>query len=119
MMRNGVPERFHTDQGSTFELREFQEFCREWGIMFSDNNAKNPQGNAIAEAHVKKVKHVIMTAKDDDDLAHAMLVMMQTLVAPGQPSPTELHLGGRVCDEMHPEVRKFDACGVNTSNGNN
>jgi hypothetical protein len=54
------------------------------------------------------MKHVIMTAKDDDDLARAMLAMMQTPIAPGQPSPSELHLGRRVRDEMHPDVRKFE-----------
>jgi hypothetical protein len=108
MMRNGVPEVFHTDQGSTFESQEFQEFCWVWGIRFSDNSAKHPQGNAIAEAHVKKMKHVMMTSADDDDLARAILAMMQTPVAPGQPSPSELHLGRRVRDEMHSRVVKYD-----------
>ncbi len=108
MMRNGVPEVFHTDQGSTFESREFQEFCQQWSIRFSDNSAKYPRGNAIAEAHVKKMKHVIMTAKDDDDLARAVLAMMQTPVAPGQPSPSELHLGRCVRDEIHPRVQKYE-----------
>ncbi len=108
MMRNGVPEVLHTDQGSTFESAEFQEFCKEWSIRFSDNSAKHPRGNAIAEAHVKKVKRILMTAANDDELAKAMLSMMQTPLAPGQPSPTELHLGRRVRDELNVRVRKYE-----------
>jgi transposase InsO family protein len=107
MMRNGTPQIFHTDQGSTFESKEFQDFCERWGIRFSDNSAKHPRGNAIAEAHVKKVKHLLMTAADDDDLARSMIAMMQTPIAPGQPSPSELHLGRRVRDEIHPNARRY------------
>jgi hypothetical protein len=107
-MRNGVPRVFHSDQGSTFEGEEFQKFCREWGIQFSDNSAKHPRGNAIAEAHVKKIKHVLSTAANDDEMTKAILAMMQTPVAPGQPSPMQLHMGGNMRDELHPAVERYE-----------
>lgn len=108
MVRHGVPKRFHADQGSTFESAEFKEFCAKWGIQFSDNSPKHPQGNAIAEAHVKKAKHIITTAADEDEFADALIALMQTPIAPGQPSPAQLHFGRNLRDTLHPEVRKSD-----------
>ncbi len=106
MIRNGVPQLFHADQGSAFEAREFQEFCEKWGIKFSDNSPKYPRGNGIAEAHVKKAKHILATAADDDELAMALLAMMQTPVAMGSPSPAQLHMGRNMRDALHPQVNK-------------
>jgi hypothetical protein len=108
MIRNGVPKRFHSDQGSTFEAEEFQSFCRRWGIEFTDNSPKYSRGNAIAEAHVKKAKHLLSTATDEDDLARGLIALMQTPVAPGKPSPAQLHLGRNVRDALHPEVKRND-----------
>ncbi len=108
MIRNGVPKRFHSDQGSTFEAEEFQNFCRRWGIEFTDNSPKYSRGNAIAEAHVKKAKHLLSTAVDEDDLARGLIALMQTPVAPGRPSPAQLHLGRNVRNALHPEVKRND-----------
>jgi hypothetical protein len=105
MTRNGVPRGFHSDQGSTFESAEFRAFCEKWGIVFSDNSPKHSRGNAIAEAHVKKIKHLLTTAADEDELAKGLISLMQTPVAPGKPSPAQLHLGRNLRDRLHPEVR--------------
>jgi hypothetical protein len=106
MVRNGIPKTFHADQGSAFESAEFGEFCQKWGIRFSDNSPKYPRGNSIAEAHVKKAKHILSTAADDDELAKALLALMQTPVSVGGPSPAQLHLGRNVRDDLHPRVEK-------------
>jgi transposase InsO family protein len=104
MTRNGVPKKFHADQGSAFESAEFKNFCKEWGIEFSDNSPKYPRGNGIAEAFVKKAKHILATAKDDDDLTRAVLALMQTPVATGKPTPAQLHMGRTLRDQLHPDV---------------
>jgi transposase InsO family protein len=104
MTRNGVPKNFHSDQGSAFESTEFQEFCDRWGITRTTNSPKYPRGNGLAEAHVKKAKHILTTVANDDELAQALLALMQTPVAPGKPSPAQLHLGRNHRDEMHPQV---------------
>ncbi len=108
MTRNGVPKIFHSDQGSAFEAREFDEFCEKWGIIRSSNSPKHPRGNGIAEAHVKKVKHLLTTSRDEDDLARALLALMQTPVAVGKPTPAELHFGRNVRDELHPVIRRTE-----------
>jgi hypothetical protein len=106
MARHGVPRRFHADQGSTFESAEFKEFCAKWGIQFTDNSPKHSQGNAIAEAHVKKVKHILSTVETDDELARALLALMQTPVTIGGPSPAQLHYGRNLRNNLHPRVEK-------------
>jgi hypothetical protein len=106
MTRNGVPKRIHADQGSTYEAGEFQQFCQKWGISFTDSSPKHSQGNAIAEAHVKKAKHLLTTATDEDELARGLIALMQTPVAPGMPSPAQLHFGRNLRDELRPKVEQ-------------
>jgi transposase InsO family protein len=108
MSRNGVPRVFHSDQGSTFMAGEFRAFCKAWGIQVTEGSAKHPRGNAIAETYVKKIKRILRTARDDDDLAKAILALRQTPLAPGRPSPAQLHLGRNLRDELHTRVEKFD-----------
>ncbi len=102
--RHGIPRQFHSDQGSAFMSHEFRTTCQKWGIRVTEGSAKHPRGNAIAEAYVKKIKHILRTAKDEDDLAQAILAMHQTPVAPGRPSPAQLHFGRNLRDELHPTV---------------
>jgi transposase InsO family protein len=104
MMRHGVPRQFHSDQGSPYTSAEFRSFCDKWGIRVSLGSPKHPRGNAIAESYVKKVKRILRTAKDEDEIARAILAMHQTPVAPGRPSPAQLHLGRNLRDELHPRV---------------
>jgi transposase InsO family protein len=104
MSRNGVPPQFHSDQGSPYTSNEFQQFRTAWGIRVTAGSPKHQRGNAIAEAYVKKVKHILRTARDDDEIARALLAMHQTPLANGRPSPAQLHLGRNVRDELHPQV---------------
>ncbi len=106
MSRNGVPRRFHSDQGTAFTSREFHEFCAAWGVTVTVGSAKHPRWNAIAEAYVKKLKRILRTARDDDDLAKALLALRQTPLAPGRPSPAQLHFGRNLRDELHPRVEQ-------------
>jgi hypothetical protein len=107
MSRNGVPRGFHSDQGSSFMSAEFREFCANWGIRVTEGSAKHPKGNAVAETYVKKVKRILRTAKDEDDLAKALLALRQTPLAPGRPSPAQLHYGRSLRGELHPRVEQF------------
>ncbi len=104
IMRQGVPRKIHADQGTAYHSAEFSEFCKKWGIRLVLSSPKHPQGNAIAEATVKKIKHVFKGAQNEDEMIRAVLAMNQTPVASGRPSPAEIHFGRNLRDELHEKV---------------
>jgi transposase InsO family protein len=104
MMRQGVPRQINADQGSTYQSQEFKAFCEKWGIKLVLSSPKHEQGNAIAEAYVKKIKKLFMGAACEDELVTAFLAMNQTPIASGRPSPAEIHLGRNVRDELHGKI---------------
>jgi hypothetical protein len=104
MMRQGIPRQVHADQGSTYNAQEYKEFCVKWGVNLTMGSPKHPKGNSIAEAMVKKIKHVLKGASDEDEIVQAFLALNQTPLAPGRPSPAELHFGRNLRDEMHGKV---------------
>ncbi len=106
MTRNGVPRVFTSDQGSAFTSVEFEDFCKKYGIRRADGTAKHERGNAHAEAAVKKVKKMLMRCHDEDELARAIIAWHQTSLAPGRPSPAQIHLGRNVRDELHWNVQQ-------------
>jgi transposase InsO family protein len=103
-MRQGIPRQINADQGSTYQSQEFKSFCEKWGVKLVLSSPKHEQGNAIAEAYVKKIKKLFMGAASKDELVAAFLAMNQTPIAPGRPSPAEIHLGRNVRDELHGKI---------------
>jgi transposase InsO family protein len=103
-MRQGIPRQVHADQGSAYTAAEFREFCEKWHVHLTWGSPKHPQGNAIAEATVKKIKHLMKGARTEDDFVAAFLAMNQTPMAPGRPTPAQLHMGRNVRDELHAQV---------------
>ncbi len=98
--RNGIPRVFTADQGAAYTSEEFQEFCRKMDIRSCVSSAKHSQGNAHAEAAVKRVKKWLKRCNDEDDLCMAVLAWHQTPLAQGRPSPSEIHLGRNVRDGL-------------------
>jgi hypothetical protein len=106
MARNGVPRVLMADQGSAYTGSELKEFCEKMEIRLTVNSAKHSQGNAFAEAAVKRVKKWIKKCKDEDDLCMAILRWHQTPLADGRPSPAEIHLGRNVRDGLSWKVEQ-------------
>jgi hypothetical protein len=108
MMRQGVPRKIQADQGTTYSSREFGDFCEKHGIRLVLSSPKHEQGNAVAEATVKKIKHLFKGAQDEDELMHAIIAMNQTPLTSGRPSPADIHFGRNLRDEMHDVVRQVE-----------
>ncbi len=106
MTRNGIPRVFTSDQGSAFRSQEFEKFCDEFGIKRVDGSAKHERGNAHAEAAVKKIKKLLTRCGNEDELVKAILAWHQTEVAPGRPSPAQIHLGRNLRDELNWNVQQ-------------
>ncbi len=108
IMRQGVPRKIHADQGTAYHSREFQDFCEKQGIQLVLSSPKYEQGNAVAEATVKKIKHLFKGAQDEDELMCATLAMNQTPLTSGRLSPAEIHFGRNLRDELHDVVRQVE-----------
>jgi transposase InsO family protein len=106
MTRNGIPRVFTSDQGSAYTSGEFKEFCVKNGITRKDGSAKHERGNAHAEAAVKKIKKLLNRCANEDELMSAILAWHQTEMAPGRPSPAQVHLGRNLRDDLHWNVQQ-------------
>ncbi len=100
MARNGIPRVVTADQGAAFTSEEFFEFCEKMEIQLRVGSAKYSQGNAHAEAAVKRVKKWLKRCNNEDELFMAILAWHQTPLAQGRPSPAEIHLGRNVRDGL-------------------
>ncbi len=108
MSRNGIPRRLYSDQGSSYASKEFEDFCEEWGIELITCSGEYPKGNGTAESAVKRVKKWLKSSENAADLAKATLAWHQTPIAPGRPTPAQLHLGRNLRDEVTLQVSKTD-----------
>jgi hypothetical protein len=108
IMRQGIPRKIHADQGTAYHSREFQEFCDRHGIQLVLSSPKHEQGNAVAEATVKKIKHLFKGAQDEDELMYATVAMNQTPLTSGRLSPAEIHFGRNLRDELHDVVKQVE-----------
>jgi hypothetical protein len=99
--RNGILRVITADQGTAYTSAEFLvEFCGSFGIRGCVGSAKHSQGNAHAEAAVKRVKKWLKRCASEDELCMAILAWHQTPMAEGRPSPAEVHLGRNVRDGL-------------------
>jgi hypothetical protein len=106
MSRNGIPRVLTADQGSAFTSKELEEFAEEMDMKIRFGSAKYSQGNAHAEAAVKRVKKWLRRCSSENDLCKAILAWHQTPVAQGRPSPAEIHLGRNVRDGLSWKVEQ-------------
>ncbi len=110
VVRNGIPRVFVSDQGTAFTSSEFKDFCEKQGIVPRTNSPKHSQGNAHAEAAVKRVKKWLKRCTNEDDLCAAILAWRQTPMAEGRPSPAEIHMGRSLRDELSWKVQQRIVC---------
>lgn len=105
-MRNGIPRTLRADQGSCFVSSEFSSWAHGMGTQIKTSSPRHPKGNSLAELAVKRVKKVIRTAKNSDDLTLSLLALNQTPIGQNQPSPAQIHFGRNLRDQLNLTVRK-------------
>ncbi len=104
--RNGFPRLLVYDVQGSFVSYEFQSFCDRWGIKHVHCTPEHHQGNGLAESAVKRFKKWLACSKSDEDLCVSMLQWAQTPIAPGRPSPAQIHFGRNLHDELHNRVEQ-------------
>ncbi len=104
--RNGVPRLVVYDAQGSFISREFQQFCDRMNIKQVYCTPEHHQSNGLAESGVKRFKKWLASAKTDQELSLFMLQWAQTQLAPGRPSPAQIHFGRNLRDELHDRVEQ-------------
>ena len=68
--RFGIPQMCHTDNGSQFASKEYENFATQYGFKHTTSSPYHPKGNGRAEAAVKLAK---TTLKKSVDFQSALL----------------------------------------------
>jgi transposase InsO family protein len=84
----GWPQRLGSDGGPQFR-HEFEEWCSANNITFELSSARNPASNGLAEAAVKRVKHLLEKTDGPSSFSRAMLALRNTPMANGRMSPAQ------------------------------
>lgn len=76
--RHGVPERFHSDQGTNFMSAEFEAFCRTLRVQHSHSTGYHPEGNGQVERWNRSLKmllrtHVTSDTRWDESLSKCLM----------------------------------------------
>ena len=90
--RHGYPETLVSDNGPPFSSSDFSKWLRSHGICHVTSSPLHPEGNGLAERHVKTVKSLL---RKTGDLHEALLSHRSTPLESGF-SPAELLMGRRV-----------------------
>ena len=95
--RLGIPTTLRTDNGPPFSSHAFRTFLEQWGVTHAPSSPHYPQSNGHAEAHVKKLKHLLCKAAPDGDINSAafqqgLLELRNTPDASGR-SPAQILFG--------------------------
>lgn len=62
--RFGIPQICHTDSGSQFASKEYENFATQYGFKHTTSSPSHPQGNSRAEAAVKVAKATLKKSAD-------------------------------------------------------
>ena len=60
----GIPQICHTDNGSQFASKEYENFATQYGFKHTTSSQYHPQGNGRAEAAVKVAKATLKKSAD-------------------------------------------------------
>ena len=110
--RSWTPDVIWSDQGPQFMSKLFQDFSKEWGFRHATSSPTYPQSNGKAEATVKSMKKIILTAwtgtrLDMDKLARAMLQYRNTPSRKDGLSPAQKLFGRPIQDVLPAHHRAF------------
>jgi hypothetical protein len=90
--RHGIPERLRSDCGTQFTSKQFQQFCKEYGIQHNISSPHFQSSNGEAERAVQTVKN--LWRKNNDK--HLALLDYRTTPLEGiNLSPAQLLMGRR------------------------
>lgn len=59
MRQHGTPAAILSDQGTNFECKAFEAYCREAGVKKVRTTSYHPQCNGLAERTIKTVKQML------------------------------------------------------------
>lgn len=94
--RNGIPEKFISDNGPQYASHEFAQFASDWCFMHETSSPHYPKSNGLAEKTVQTVKRILSKAKADKrDPLIALLEYRTTALSVGF-SPSQLLMGRRL-----------------------
>ena len=113
----GAPDVIHSDQGSNFNSRVFNEFCRSYNITKTKTAPYHPQSNALCERLFRTVKDMIFCIKNErgidwpNALPYIEMALRGTYSSALQCSPYEILFGQtmshNIFDNSFENVKKF------------
>ena len=94
--RFGIPKEIVADKGPPFELKEFNDFCSNWDIIFNLFNPGYSRSNGQVERGIQTVKSSLIKAAHDKNDVYLALMKYRNIPMDGLPSPAEILMGHHI-----------------------
>lgn len=93
--RHGIPQILHTDNGPQFVAKEFEHFCKAYGINHTSSSPYYPRSNGLAEKTIQTLKKILTKAKRDGCDPYLSVLDYRNTPVVGDASPAQLLFGRR------------------------
>ena len=100
--RYGVPKQIHSDQGTQFESKLFQELCRVFGIEKTRTTPYHPQSDGLVERFNRTLGDMLSKLVNishrnwDEVLPYVMMAYRSSVHESTGQSPSSMHFGHEI-----------------------
>ena len=100
----GYPDKIVSDNGPSFQSKEFAKFLSGLGIKHTTSSPGYPHSNGFIEQHIQTVKNMLSKSSNTRSFQEVLADLRTTCIGMGLPSPAEILHGRNLTTRVQAEI---------------
>ena len=100
----GYPDEIVSDNGPSFQSKEFAKFLSSLGIRHTTSSPGYPRSNGFIERHIQTVKNMLSKSSNTRSFQEVLADLRATHIGTGLPSPAEILHGRNLTTKAQVEI---------------